>query len=365
MIMELFTPLRIGSVTLKNRIVMAPTSMGLSVEEKAAFLGRIADAGTALIYLGDVGVEPTPYPTDCSLFTESGRQNYKTIIDRIHRGGALVGAQLYLWDFDMEELFVRIRRGASRAEIDDFKNNHVSEYITGLSLQRMEEIVAHFAEAARISKELGADVIQILGGHILNSASSGYYNRRQDVFGTDTRGRIELSVRVVRAVRAAVGDLPIEYKLPIHDDRIPCGLGGPDFSELKTVVTALEEAGVDAFQAALSNRDNIQDTVPKKNHPHFQEEGCFLFVSDEIKKYTSLPVSCAGKFQSPGFLEACVASGRLDYVGMSRQLVADPQWVEKVSLGQEDAIRKCIFCNRGCLDSLLRREPFHCVLDGK
>lgn len=360
---QLLTPITLGSLTLKNRIVMAPTSMGLPAEEKAAFLGRVADGGASLIYLGDVGVEPVPFGFDCTLFTPEGRDNLRRIVDRIHQGGARAGAQLYLWDYDIRELYRLMQQGASRDELNAFKHDHVAEYVTQMPRQRIEEIIRHFAEAGAAVKELGFDLVQVLGGHILSSFSSGYLNHREDRYGADAAGRAELAVRTVQAVRQAVGDMPIEYKLAVHDDAIPCGNGGPDLSELGAFVPALEAAGVDAFQAALSNRDNIMDTVPAKNHPVFRGEGCFLYVSDEIKRFTKLPVCCAGKLSDPQLVEELIAHRRLDYAAMSRQLVADPEWVNKVASGREADIRKCAFCNVGCMGSLLSHQPFYCVLD--
>ena len=360
---QLLMPITIGSLTLKNRIVMAPTSMSLPAEEKMAFLGRVADGGASLIYLGDVGVEPVPFGFDCTLFTPEGRDNLRRIVERIHQGGAKAGAQLYLWDYDIQELYRLVCQGAGRGEINAFKYDRVAEYVTQMPLKRIEEIVRHFGEAAAAVKELGFDLVQVLGGHLLSSFSSGCLNHREDRYGSDVAGRAELAVQAVQAVRQAVGNMPIEYKLAVHDDAIPCGNGGPDLSELGVFVPALEAAGVDAFQAALSNRENIMDTVPAKNHPVFREEGCFLYVSDEIRRFTKLPVCCAGKLSDPQMVEKLIANRRLDYAAMSRQLVADPEWVIKVSSGREAEIRKCAFCNVGCLGSLLTHQPFYCVLD--
>lgn len=362
---QLLTPIKIGSLELKNRIVMAPTSMGLPWEEKREYLGRIADGGAALIYLGDMGVEPPIFSVDCSLFTPEGREHLASIVDRIHRGGAKVGAQLYLWDYDMAQLCRMIRQGCSRSERESFKKDHVDEYVTQMPLERIQEILDHFEQAASVVETLGFDMIQVLGGHILNSFSSGHLNHREDAYGGDTKRRAQFASQVVRAVGRGAPDLPIEYKLSVHDDSIPCGDGAPDISEMEIFVPELEAAGVDAFQAAFSNRQNIMDTVPAKNHPTFRGEGCFLFVSDQVKRFTRLPVSCAGKFSDPQLVEELICSGRLDYVGMSRQLVADPCWVNKVAQGREEDIRKCLFCNAGCLGSLLSHKPFYCVLDGR
>ena len=106
---QLLTPITLGSLTLKNRIVMAPTSMGLPAEEKAAFLGRVADGGASLIYVGEVGVEQVPFGFDCTLFTPEGRDNLRRIVDRIHQGGARAGAQRYRWDPDLRALYRLMR----------------------------------------------------------------------------------------------------------------------------------------------------------------------------------------------------------------------------------------------------------------
>ncbi len=361
---RLFTPVSIGGMTLKNRIVMAPTSMMLPVEEKISFLGRVADGGAALIYIGDMGVEPAFSPGGINLLTEEGLEGCRRVIERLHRGGAKAGAQLYLWDYDLPRLRRMAEAGASREEIRREKNKDPNAYIGSLSEARIEAIIRSFAQAAQTARQVGFDLVQLLGGNLLNSFSSGYINRRTDTFGGSVEKRTALPCAVVRAVRQAVGgDFPVEYKLAVHDDAIPCGQGGPDVGEIGVFVRALEQAGVDAFMVALSNRADINDTVPPRNHPIFREEGCFLYVSDEVKRHTTLPVSCAGKISSPAFAQTLIDTGRLDYIAMSRQLVADPYWVQKVASGREDTIRRCLFCNAGCLKSLLGGQPFHCVLD--
>jgi len=94
---QLLSPIRIGTMELKNRIVMAPTSMILSLEEKIDFLGRVADGGAALIYIGDMGVEYIPnMKSDINLFTPNGLEGCRRIVERLHQGGAKAGAQLYL-----------------------------------------------------------------------------------------------------------------------------------------------------------------------------------------------------------------------------------------------------------------------------
>lgn len=274
---RLFTPVSIGGMTLKNRIVMAPTSMMLPVEEKISFLGRVADGGAALIYIGDMGVEPAFSPGGINLLTEEGLEGCRRVIERLHRGGAKAGAQLYLWDYDLPRLRRMAEAGASREEIRREKNKDPNAYIGSLSEARIEAIIRSFAQAAQTARQVGFDLVQLLGGNLLNSFSSGYINRRTDTFGGSVEKRTALPCAVVRAVRQAVGrDFPVEYKLAVHDDAIPCGQGGPDVGEIGVFVRALEQAGVDAFMVALSNRADINDTVPPTQPSDIQGGGLFF-----------------------------------------------------------------------------------------
>ena len=132
--------------------------------------------------------------------------------------------------------------------------------------------------------------------------------------------------------------------------------------ELPVFVPLLEKNGVDSFHVSLANHSALMDTIPVRQHPYFKEEGCFLPYADAVRALTRLPVCGVGKLHTPAFIEQALASGRIQFAAMSRQLNADDQWLEKVAGGRESEIRTCVYCNRKCAGALQRHEPFGCVL---
>ena len=133
--------------------------------------------------------------------------------------------------------------------------------------------------------------------------------------------------------------------------------------EIKVFVPALEEAGVNSFHVTLANHGKLEDTIPPSDHPEFSEEGCFLKFCDEVRRYTKLPVCGVGGLSIPEYVEKQISSGRIDLAAMSRQLIADPQWVNKVKEHKENLIHHCIRCNQRCLGGMYDHTGVHCIYD--
>ena len=158
------SPFKLGHVSLKNRIIFAPTSMGLKEEEYLEKLGAIARGGTAMIIIGDVPVLKSPF---LSLYSRKGFLRYRRITETIHENGALAAAQLHMSDSQFRSL-IKYLPGmiTGRIKPDETRvllNDTVSGYITGLTDKRITEITQGFGKAAVLAKEAGFDVIQIHG----------------------------------------------------------------------------------------------------------------------------------------------------------------------------------------------------------
>ena len=178
------SPFKLGNVTLKNRIIFAPTSMGLKEEEYLEKLGAIARGGTAMIIIGDVPVLKSPF---LSLYSRKGFLRYHRITETIHENGALAAAQLHMSDSQFRSL-IKYLPGmiTGRIKPDEMRvllNDTVSGYITGLTDKRITEITQGFGKAAVLAKEAGFDVIQIHGDRMCGSFSSSIYNQRTDRYG--------------------------------------------------------------------------------------------------------------------------------------------------------------------------------------
>lgn len=114
---------------------------------------------------------------------------------------------------------------------------------------------------------------------------------------------------------------------------------------------------------ALADHSALSDTIPPANHPAFGQEGCFLKFCDQVKRYTKLPVCGVGGLTSPDFIQAQLETGRIDCVAMSRQLIADPAWPNKVFAGKLEEIHVCVRCNRACLGGLMDHRGAHCIYE--
>lgn len=358
------SPFTIGSVTLKNRIIFAPTSMGLKEEEYLEKLGAIARGGTAMIIIGDVPVLKSPF---LSLYSRKGFLRYRRITETIHQNGALAAAQLHMSDSQFSRL-IKYLPGLITGKIkpDELRillNNTVSDYITGLTDKRISEIIRGFGKAAVLAKEAGFDVIQIHGDRMCGSFSSSIYNRRKDRYGGSPKNRARFACEAVAAVRRALPDITIDFKLAVRQENPHYGNAGILMEELPVFVPLLEQAGVNSFHVTLANHSDLSDTIPPASHPYFHGEGCFLSYCDEVRRLTDLPVCGVGRLRSPDFVEEQLKSGRIQLAAMSRQLIADPEWVKKTASGSVSKLFKCTGCNRECLGGMQAHKGVHCIRD--
>lgn len=196
------------------------------------------------------------------------------------------------------------------------------------------------------------------------SFSSTMFNHRTDEYGGSPENRARFAVEAVTAIRRKLPDIPIDYKLAVRQEDPHYGNAGVLAEELGTFVPLLEQAGVTSFHVTLANHSKLDDTIPSAKHPQFGAEGCFLPFCDAVRQYTKRPICGVGGLTSPEFVEQQLASGRIDCAAMSRQLIADPDWVGKAMSGQAEEIRRCVRCNKRCLGGLMEHQGVHCIYEG-
>lgn len=360
----IFKPLTLGGVTLKNRIIFAPTTFGLPAPEYEAKLEAIASGGCAMIIIGDVPVGKRGFH---SLFQKKGFAYYEHLCQIVHRQGSLVCAQLHQSDLNIISMLpylpALMTKRISGDDLRNIMNQKVGPYITGLPAEKVSSITASFGDAARLAKKAGFDMIQIHGDRMCGSFSSSLLNKRTDCYGKDTLGRTRFAVEAVRAVRQALPDVSIDYKLAVRREAPDFGRAGVLEEELSIFVPELERAGVTSFHVALANHGDLNDTIPPANHPFFKEEGCFLPFCDQVRQFTDLPLTGVGGLHTPDYIEDQLSSQRIDCAAMSRQLIADPFWPEKVQFSKESEIRHCTRCNKDCLGGIKAHRGVHCIFD--
>ena len=364
---EIGKPIDYGGITLKNRIIFAPTTMGLRKQEYFERIEKIAAGGCAMIVIGDVPVSSGRFaPT---LFSKNGFAYYHRIAEIVHGYDCRLCAQLHQNDTVFTGMFRYIPQlisgKLSREDLRELMNQKTGAYITGLSEEKVREITASFGAAAVKAVEAGFDMVQVHGDRMCGSFSSAVFNRRTDCYGGSPENRARFGCEAVAAVRKALPDLPIDYKLAVRQEHPHYGNAGVLEEELSLFVPLLQAAGVTSFHVTLANHSKLENTIPSRNHPEFGEEGCFLKFCDEVRKYTDLPICGVGGLSSPDFVNAQLKSGRIDCGAMSRQLIADPQWVNKVLENRAQDIRRCIRCNQKCLGGMYDHSGVHCIYEGE
>lgn len=234
----ILSPIQYGGLTLKNRIIFAPTSMGLPQEEWLARLRTIAAGGCAMIILGDIPVGKHGFGP--SLYTEKGRAFYRELAQMVHEEGCMLCAQLHQSDSNLKAMLKYVpgvlTKRISMEQLRPLLNEEVGPYITGLPAKKVREITASFGVAAGLAKEAGFDMVQVHGDRMCGSFSSTLYNHRTDEYGGSPENRARFAVEAVEAVRRAVPDLPIDFKLAVRQEEPHYGNAGVLGEELNVFV---------------------------------------------------------------------------------------------------------------------------------
>lgn len=360
---NIFKPIKIRDLEIKNRIVFAPTSMGYNEEEIVNKFINIAKGGTGLIIIGDISVRSSFHGGIKTLENDKNIEYFKNITDEVHKYGCKVSAQLFHPEYDVDYIvsLMRSNKGSREDLRRELKENTIN-YINNLSKEKINEIQEAYVKAAIRAEKAGFDMIQIHGDRLLGSFSSSIFNKREDEYGGSEENRVKMAVEIINRIRKKLPNMPIEYKIGIRKENPDIGKGGPLVSEVKTFVRLLDEAGVDSFHVAIANHSTIKDTIPAFNHEYLKGEGCFFDLAEEVKKYTNKVVCGVGKLKSPDFIENALKENIVDMFGLARQLIADDKWPNKVKEGRLEEIQYCRFCNVKCTNALMNHSEFGCVL---
>ena len=342
------SPINYGGLELKNRIIFAPTTFGLAEDEYFEKIRKIAAGGCAMVIIGDVPVGKSQF--EKSLFDKKGFAHYQKLVEIVHSYDCRICAQLHQTDSNMLAMLKYVpgvlTKKISMEELRPLLNAEVAPYISKLSTRKIHKIINGFGEAAVLAVKAGFDMVQVHGDRMCGSFSSTVFNHRTDEYGGSAENRARFAVEAVKAIRSRLPEIPIDYKLAVRQE-------DPHYGN----------AGVTSFHVTLANHSSLEDTIPPANHPYFKEQGCFLKFCDEVRQYTDKPITGVGGLNQPDFVEQQLASGRITCAAMSRQLLADPEWPNKVASGQIKEIHRCVRCNKKCLGGLQQHQGTHCIYE--
>ena len=357
---NLFNPGKIGSIEIKNRIVMAPMGTTGLVELDGRYSQRGIDhfvarakGGVGLIETGlmavDVEVEKRWGVWSHIPRADSGiyiaRLNELT--DGVHEYGSKIFAQLTAGFGRVARPAILNTSGAIAPSTQPcYWDNKI--LARGLQIEEIKKLIKAFGSAAVILKMAGFDGIEIHAheGYLVDQFMTSKWNKRTDEYGGNLEGRLKFPIDIVKEIRREIGtELPIVFRMAgKHFTE-----GGRELKESIEIAKKLQKVGIDAFHVDAGCYDAWNWAHP----PCYMEPGPSIGFAEAIKKNVSIPVIAVGRLNYPDLAEKVISTGKADFVALGRALLADPEWPIKVKQGHIEDIRPCIGCHDGCLGRIM------------
>lgn len=353
---HLLSPLDVGHLTLRNRLVMGSMHTGLEdrarhLPELTAYFTERARGGVAMMVTGGYSpdIEGWLLPAGSTMASRRMADKHRGLTDAVHAEGAHILLQVLHAGRYGYQPFVR-SSSSSKSPISPFTAR-------GLSARGVERTIGHWVRAARLAKRAGYDGIEIMGseGYLINQFLAARTNERTDEWGGTASKRMRFPEEIVRRVRAEVGrDFLVQYRISLLD----LVDGGQTWDETAELAQRLEAAGVDVFNTGIGWHEaripTIVTSVPR---------GAFASLSARLKDTVGAPVIASNRINTPALAEEILAGGGADLVSMARPLLADPAFAAKVAEGRSDEINICIACNQACLDHTFANKRASCLVN--
>lgn len=365
--MKLLDPIKVGKITLKNRIMFPPMTTGYEErdgsigEQSFNFYKRLAMGNVGYIVLGDVAPVNTVSPTP-KLFHDGQIEAFKKLSDALHEYDCKLGIQIFHPEYDVDALGELFKKGdmqAARAKL----HHDMIHYIDEVTEQQLDNILESIGACVRRAVVANIDIIEVHGDRLVGSLSSTILYHRTDNYGGSFENRTRFALKVVQTIKENAPDICIDYKLPIITENPLRGKGGLMIDEAIKLAKILEEQGVDMIHVGQANHTgNMNDTIPAMSTQPY----CFMNkYTKQIKDAVNIPVSSVGRILTPQNGEGLIENGICDIIGLGRSLLCDPDYVIKLENNQVNRIRHCMMCNKGCTDAIQNRQFLSCVLNAE
>ncbi|MFU6376628.1 FAD-dependent oxidoreductase [Metapseudomonas otitidis] len=353
---HLLSPLHVGPLHLRNRVVMGSMHTGLEdrlrdFDKLAAYYRERARGGVGLIITGGFAPNREGWllPFGSSLTRGLEVPAHRRLTQAVHtEGGRILLQILHAGRYGYHPLVVSA--SPLKSPISWFAPRELSE-------RGIERTLRAFVRCARLAKAAAYDGVEIMGseGYLLNQFLCPRTNQRRDRWGGSLENRMRLPVEIVRRIRRMAGDgFAIGFRLSLLD----LVEGGNTAEEVQQIALALQEAGIDLLNTGIgwheSRVPTIVTSVPR---------GAFAEVSARLRRVLRVPVVASNRINTPELAEALIANGQADLVSMARPLLADPQFVAKAAAGRPEAINTCIACNQACLDHAFANRRASCLVN--
>jgi 2,4-dienoyl-CoA reductase (NADPH2) len=357
---RLFSPVQIGSLELKNRIVIPAMHLGYAengfvTDRMIRFYRERAHGETGLIivggaYIHKLGIGGINF---LSIDDDQYIPGLRTLTDALRADGSRTAVQLFHAGRYAYSLLI----GEQPVSASEVRSPMSGDTPRALSIDEIQELVQFFSEGARRAREAGFDAVEISGatGYLVSQFLSPFTNRRTDQYGGSLENRVRFSIEIVQSIKEKLGDdYPIIFRLTF-DDLVK---GGSGLEEAKGIGKLLEQAGVHAIDMQVGWHESRVPTIAM-----LVPRAAFAYLSREVKHVVNLPVMVTNRINDPVLAEELLQDGVADLIGMGRPLIADPELPLKAMEARLDEIRPCIACNQGCFDGVLTGGPVTCLVN--
>lgn len=352
---HLLSPLDVGGITLKNRVMMGSMHTGFEDKAKdfpqlARYFAARAEGGVALMVTGGFAPNITGQlgPMGSMLTAKRQLGRHKLVTDAVHEhDGRIVMQILHAGRYG----YTPWSKSASN------KKSPITPFGTrAMSTKDVEKTIRDYANSARLAKDAGYDGVEIMGseGYLINQFLAARTNDRTDRFGGSAEKRMTLPREIARAVRDAAGDdFLVLYRISVAD----LVDNSQTFEEIATLAQHLQ-GDVSMFNSGIGWHEaripTIVTSVPR---------AAFAWATGKLRAEVDIPVIASNRINTPEVGEQIIADGLADMVSMARPLLADPDFVKKAQAGRADLINTCIACNQACLDHTFSGKKVSCLVN--
>ena len=359
----MFSPVKIGNVTVPNRFVVPPMGNNLAntdgtlSDASLSYYEARAKGGFGLITIESTVVyeQAKGGPRKPCLFSDDTVDSFKRVAEACHNYGARVSIQLQHAGPEGSSALTGYPLKAA-SPIPAAQGRETPETVTKEELYR---IIECYGDAARRAQQAGVDMVEVhcAHGYLVSTFISQRTNNRTDEFGGCFENRMRLPRLIIENIRQKTGgSLPILCRINASDE-VP---GGQSVQDAAAVAAYLEqECGVDAIHVtrAVHLHDEFM-WAPGVTHGGFNAD-----LVTEIKRAVSVPVIIVGRFTEPQYAELLVKQGRADLVAFGRQSIADPELPNKARNGRLETLAPCIGCLLGCVPNMFAGKPITCAVN--
>jgi 2,4-dienoyl-CoA reductase (NADPH2) len=354
---HLFSEIDIRGLNLKNRLTMAPLYLGYAGEggtvskmllEHYSLMGK---SGVAMVVVENSTID---FP-DGSGSTRTLRADSDDYLDGLEQLAETIRQEDTLACLQINHagrFAYATQQPVAPSAVDTFGRTPKA-----MDKEGIERAIDQYSQAAVRAKAAGFDMVELHGGtgYLLAQFLSPRTNKRDDEYGGSLENRQRFPIEVLTRVKDAVGDYPVGYRF-LANEWLPDGL---QLEESRQFAKSLSEAGIAYISVMGGTYESftLPDVFKQSKH-----EGYMLDLAAAVRQEVAVPVISAGRFATGAFADKAIADGKTDLIGLARVLWADPQWPQKVQMGQETDIIHCNpECGDACMQMVMKGKPAFCV----